>query len=407
MKILSITAQKPSSAGSGVFLTELVRVFARQGHTQRVIAGVYKDDVISLPEGVGFDPVYFNTDALPFPIAGMSDEMPYPSTRYCDMTPEMAKLFEAAFSETLGRTIAEFQPDLVLCHHLYLLTAIVREQVADIPVYGFCHNTDLRQMKKHGLERARIAAAIRSLDRIFVLRSDQMAEVAEIYDADTAKMTAVGMGYNRDIFYPSEKAAETDCAHPETDKKIDSVTQLVFAGKITQKKGVLSLIRSLQGLDVPEGSLKLVCAGGAGNEAEYRQITDLAKTSRYPISFPGRMEQPKLADIYRASDIFVLPSFYEGIPLTVIEALACGCRVVVSDLPGVKDWLDEFVPGADIRYVTLPRLQNADEPLPEDLPVFEERLTQAISDSIHSGPSAQADVSRISWERIAQLVTDV
>lgn len=315
------------------------------------------------------------------------------------MTPEMTKQFEAAFSDTLRRTMAEFQPDLVLCHHLYLLTAIVREQVTDIPVYGFCHNTDLRQMKKHDLEKDRIAAAIRSLDRIFVLRSDQMAEVAEIYDADTAKMTAVGMGYNRDVFHPAENMDRLD--------KGITATQLVFAGKITQKKGVLSLVRSLQWLDVPRDSLKLICAGGAGNEAEYRQITDLAKTSRYPIIFPGRMEQTKLADIYRESDIFVLPSFYEGIPLTVIEALACGCRVVVSDLPGVKDWLDEFVPGADIRYVTLPRLQNADEPLPEDLPAFEERLTKAINDSIHSGPSARADVSRISWERIAQMVTAV
>ena len=52
MKILSITAQKPNSTGSGVYLTELVRQFARDGHEQAVVAGVYEEDRIELPEGV-------------------------------------------------------------------------------------------------------------------------------------------------------------------------------------------------------------------------------------------------------------------------------------------------------------------------------------------------------------------
>ena len=42
MRILNIIAQKPMSTGSGIYLTELVRVMAEQGHTQGVVAGVYK-----------------------------------------------------------------------------------------------------------------------------------------------------------------------------------------------------------------------------------------------------------------------------------------------------------------------------------------------------------------------------
>ena len=64
MRILSITAQKPSSTGSGVYLTELVREFARKGHSQAVVAGVYREDQISLPAEVGFYPVYFQTEIL-------------------------------------------------------------------------------------------------------------------------------------------------------------------------------------------------------------------------------------------------------------------------------------------------------------------------------------------------------
>ena len=51
MKILSITAQKPHSTGSGVYLTGLVKGFAALGHEQAVVAGVYEEDEMHFPEG--------------------------------------------------------------------------------------------------------------------------------------------------------------------------------------------------------------------------------------------------------------------------------------------------------------------------------------------------------------------
>ncbi len=41
MKILSVTAQKPNSTGSGVYLTELMRGFHKQGEEQALLAGIY------------------------------------------------------------------------------------------------------------------------------------------------------------------------------------------------------------------------------------------------------------------------------------------------------------------------------------------------------------------------------
>ena len=391
MKILNITAQKPSSTGSGVFLAELVRVFAEMGHSQMVIAGVYPEDDPVFPENVRFLPVMFHSDELPYAIVGMSDEMPYTSTRYCDMTPEMTAQFEAAFGKAVRLAVSEFQPDVILCHHLYLLTAIVRDMVPDLPVFGFCHNTDLRQMRKHGLERDRIRSAISRLDRIFVLRSDQIREVEDVYGADPKKMLPIGMGYNRQVFYP-------------VPREPGNLVRLIYAGKITQKKGVRSLIKALSLLNGMDEELELICCGGAGNEEEYREIRALAETCPYPVTFTGRLNQKELAAWYNQSDIFVLPSFYEGIPLTVIEALACGCRVVLSDLPGVREWLSEFVVNADIRYVALPTIRNTDEAVEEELPAFEQRLADALKESIRAGDQDPADVSRISWERIGDLV---
>ena len=397
MRILSITAQKPNSTGSGVYLTELVKEFALQGHEQAVVAGIYQDDEVELPDGVEFYPVYFCSERLPYDIVGMSDEMPYKSTRYCDMTPEMVEQFRASFFEVISPLVEQFQPDLILCHHLYLLTAFVRQWFPNKKIYGFCHNTDLRQMQKTDLERTFIAEQIRKLDRIFVPQTAQQDGVVDIYQVDIEKTMIVGMGYNNKIFYVTG------------EKPKDGVTRIVFAGKIAEKKGVMSLIRSLSLLGkkaphVQKGALQVYLAGSAGNETEYREIQRLAEECPYEIHFLGRLVQPALAKVYNECDIFTLPSFFDGLPLTVIEALACGDRVVVSDLPGIQAWLGEYAPGADVRYVTMPQMRNTDEPVPESLPEFEERLAKALLQSIHTKERKIADVSKISWEGIAKKV---
>lgn len=397
MRILSITAQKPNSTGSGIYLTELVKEYGRKGHAQAVVAGVYREDTVELPEDVKFYPVYFAEGKLPFPIVGMSDEMPYRSTRYCDMTPKMTAQFETAFLETIARAVSEFVPDLILCHHLYLLTAVVRKHFPEHRVYGFCHNTDLRQMCKTDLKRTFIREQVRKLDRIFVPQEAQRDGVLAVYQAGPEKIETVGMGYNSQIFYGGEA------------KKDDGVTRIVFAGKIAEKKGVMSLLRSLSVLYSREDAcgrdeLLVQLAGSAGNQEEYGQIRRMAEGCPYEVRFLGRLSQPELARVYRESDIFVLPSFFDGLPLTVIEALACRLRVVMSDLPGIRKWLLKSAPGGDVRFVEMPRMQNTDEPVPETLPAFEERLADALLASIRTKAQKAADVSRISWEGIAAKV---
>lgn len=392
MRILSILAQKPGSTGSGVYLTELLKTFAREGHTQAVIAGICREDATEFPAGTVFYPVLFQTEQLPFPVVGMSDEMPYVSTRYCDMTETMIRQFRKAFSEVVKLAVEEFHPDVILCHHLYLLTAIVRELYPDRRIYGFCHNTDLRQMQKTDLERRYIAEQIRKLDGIFVLQQKQRRRVKEIYGAEDDRIIEIGIGYNSRIFYPGES------------NLYNEMTRLVFAGKISEKKGVISLIRSLAYLDDFADRIHLSLAGGAGNEEEYQKIEALAKSCRIDVTFLGKLTQEELAQVYRESDIFVLPSFYEGLPLTAVEALACGDRVVITDLPGVRDWLEQHVPGADIRYVKLPKMRNEDEPVNSQLPEFEERLADALRASITSPKKGIVDVSEISWDGIGRKV---
>lgn len=395
MKILSIIAQKPMSTGSGIYLTELVRVLAEEGHIQGVVAGVYKEDSINLPEEAKFYPVYFRSEGLPFNIFGMSDEMPYESTRYCDMTEDMEEKFKREFLTVIDRAVNEIKPDIILCHHLYLLTSIVRERFPELKVYGFCHNTDLRQMGKHDLEREFIINNIRKLDRIFAPQEAQAKEVVRTYGVESDKITLVGIGYNQNIF------------NIDGRREGSSVKCLLFTGKIAEKKGVMSLIRSLEALEYPKDELELTLVGGAGNIEEYEIIKDMAERCKYKINFTGRLNPYEVAEKYRENDIFVLPSFFDAIPLVVIEALACGMKVVVTELPGVRDFFTKNVSNANIRYVKLPTLKNMDEPVKEELPDFEERLAGTISEAMEDGSEADAaSVLNLSWENILKKVLE-
>lgn len=395
MKILSITAQKPHSTGSGVYLTELVKGFCALGCEQAVVAGVYEDDTVSFPEGVTFVPVPFQTEELPFPIAGMSDEMPYLSTRYCDMDEHMRALFKKAFLKKVAPIVKEFRPDVILCHHLYLLTAYVREAFPDCTVCGVCHGSDLRQLMKNERSRDEIGRNIRALDHIFALHAQQKQKIVELSGVDAKKITVVGSGFCDEIF--------TDAHRPGEPRK----PRLIFAGKLSEKKGVFSLLRCIRYMPGRPADLGLCLAGSSGSAAETAEVGRLAKECPCPVLLPGRLSQAELAKEYAKSDVFVLPSFYEGLPLVVLEALACGLKVVCTDLPGIREWMEENVPGSRIVYVNPPAMRNTDEPEPESLPSFERRLALAVQEALDMEAGEPPALSHLAWRGICEKFSDV
>lgn len=391
---MSITAQKPDSTGSGVYLTELVKGFHKAGHQQAVICGTIQPDVIQFPAGVAVFPVYYQSSEVPFPVCGMSDEMPYKSTRYCDMNEHMTDQLLWAFRRRLMEAVEVFRPDVILCHHLYFLAALVREMYPGIPVYGQCHGSDLRQFLKNPWQHEWILSQIPKLDGIFALHEEQKKQICFVYGIPEEKVHVLGTGYNSDVFFVNERLK---AARPS------GKIRLIFAGKISGKKGVLSLLRAMQYVHHPD-VYELAFAGGYGNEEEYEKIRQLASVCPCEVNFLGKLPHSRLAEEMNASDVFVLPSFYEGLPLVLIEAMACGLQAICTDLPGIRPWMNRAVPEHGVLFVRPPEMENEDEPLPESLPEFERRLAAAI-DTVGFMPEPNLEqVRQVSWDALCRKI---
>lgn len=363
LKILHLLSQRPDSTGSGIYIQAMIREAAAAGYDNFLVAGVAKDfcdgpDCIA-PDKTAF--IRFHEGDVSYPIPGMSDVMPYESTRFCDLSPEEINKYEAAFAQVLHEEVARFQPDLIHSHHLWLVSSLARRLFPDIPMVTTCHGSDLRQFQNCPYLQERVLEGCRNLDRILALSRAQKEEINRLYRIAPDKIVITGAGYNDDLFYPETKPA----ADP---------VQLVYAGKLSFAKGVPWFLRALQAIQAFPWRLHLI-GGGSGEEKAV--CLELAQKMGSTVQVHGAVSQTDLAAIMRQAHILVLPSFYEGLPLVLLEGLASGCRIVATDLPGAKELFGDI----DTDMITLvktPRLRKIDQPYSEDEKAFEQDLQKAL-----------------------------
>ena len=63
------------------------------------------------------------------------------------------------------------------------------------------------------------------------------------------------------------------------------------------------------------------------------------------VNFLGRMSTDQMPELYNSYTVYVLCSHYEGNPKTLLEAMACGCAVVGTDVPGIKEIIRHGING--------------------------------------------------------------
>lgn len=121
---------------------------------------------------------------------------------------------------------------------------------------------------------------------------------------------------------------ETDRFRPMSNQR-SQPTRICFVGRLEREKNLFALLKSLKGLHV---ELVLV-----GNGSLLERLREEANSNVVSVRFLGNVQNQRLPDILNSSTLFVLPSFHEGQPKALLEAMACGLPVIGTNVPGIRE----------------------------------------------------------------------
>jgi glycosyltransferase involved in cell wall biosynthesis len=205
-------------------------------------------------------------------------------------------------------------------------------------------------------------------DRIIAISDFVRDEAVNKFGLPAEKVRVVRLGFNKEVFrrMAAEELAPVKAKYSLPDRF------MLCVGSMEPRKNLLSLLKAYISLPpAARGGFKLVFAGFKG--WENREIMDLLEKVKDDAVYLGYITDAELGALYNLASFFVYPSFYEGFGLPPLEAMACGCPVVVSraaSLPEVCGDAAVYVDPFDIDSIAAGIARVAgDEPLRKALRV--------------------------------------
>lgn len=135
-----------------------------------------------------------------------------------------------------------------------------------------------------------------------------------------------GSGVNLQLFYPKFKTIDSD-----------GLPKLLFVGRILKDKGIIELVEAFLRLKEEFPKVELTIVGGCDfSNPACVPLKTLEKWKQQPgVCYIPHSQN--ILPIYQGHDILVLPSYREGTPKVVLEAMACGLPILTTDAPGCRE----------------------------------------------------------------------
>jgi phosphatidylinositol alpha-1,6-mannosyltransferase len=133
---------------------------------------------------------------------------------------------------------------------------------------------------------------------------------------------------------------DTSVFHPDpTTQRENEAVRLVCSGRLIERKGQQHLIPAVAELKERGLDVELLIVGTGDNELTLRrQVEELGLEDT--VRFTGFVEWEKMPQVYQTSDIFVLPSYNEGMSIALLEAMATGLPVIITNTGGAHELVD-------------------------------------------------------------------
>lgn len=239
-------------------------------------------------------------------------------------------LYAASVARSMYRLRDDFDVIFATWAHPDAVAATMLGRALDKPVVGQVIGSDINVLSRRAGARIPMQLVLPHADRMIAV-SRQLADGLTRLGVARDRVDVIPTGVNMDIFRPrSRRDAQASLPAMPVCSRL-----AVYVGRLERAKGVLDLLDAYAGTPEQMG-LAIVGDGSARGEVEAR-----AQAIGPRVAVVGNRPLDEVARWLAASDVLTLPSWDEGTPNVVIEALASGRRVVATDVGGIPDLLPD------------------------------------------------------------------
>jgi glycosyltransferase involved in cell wall biosynthesis len=325
MRILVVTSQVPIAGepNRGRPILQTVRALSRRAEV-RVISPVARY------------PRWARPRSYLFRAADPAHAVPGCDVRYVEYPalPALSRPFNGWLcARTLHAPLREFAPDVVLSYWLYpdAYGAMRAAQRAGVPLVVGARGSDLRV--RDAISQRLTRPVLHAAQRILVVSEDLGRVAVRDYGADSARIRAIPNGCDASIFHPQPREAA------RAGLGVDAEAELVvYVGRLVPEKGLSELLDAATMLAPQRPRLRLALIGDGPMRAELEGR--LAADPSLRVALPGALGPQEVARWMAAADLVTLPSYSEGHPNVLVEALACGRPVVATPVGGIPEVVD-------------------------------------------------------------------
>lgn len=298
---------------------------------------------------------------------------------------------------------AKQKPDIIFSptHYISRFFPKTIKKVVTIFDLSFLHFPDMFTKKDLWQLKNGTKSSVENADHIITISNFSKQDIIEQYGISNNKITVAYPGYDKDRFkikdLPAGKAG-LRLKIQETKRKYKiGESYIIYIGTLQPRKNLIRLIEAFARI---EGDLQLVIVGKSSGEGKsgwmYQDILNAPKKFGIEnrVIFTGFVPTEDLKDLLLRAKAFILPSLWEGFGITVVEAMACGVPVIVSDVSS----LPEVVGSAGLLID------------PYSINQIEQAIRTVVNDKklqIKYSKASLSQAKNFSWEKMTKTVLKV
>jgi glycosyltransferase involved in cell wall biosynthesis len=215
------------------------------------------------------------------------------------------------------------------------LAAIQLGRWLKLPVVVKVQGSDLNVLPRYGSIRRALGRKLPRADRLVAVSRALGVRARELGVADE-RIAIVPNGVDRALFSPRDRS------EARRELKLPAGRLILFVGRVESAKGVIELLEAFEKVAASAPDLSLALVGDGPEMHRYRRAA-----AQWPgrVFLPGAQPLAAVARWLAACDVLTLPSWNEGSPNVILEALASGRRVVATRVGGIPDLMSSSEAG--------------------------------------------------------------